>query len=143
MIDNDYILKILSVLFEENNRFLKQKEEINLFYSIKKRIRLIEGVKARIQSSLETNLMENYKMAALNLKGLEDCQTDKVISFILFSESQIMYIYTCYNMEKIIFSTLKDCFPMSTVIISAYKTWLKGISEGKIEIPPVMLNVSS
>lgn len=82
-------------------------------------------------------------MAALNLKGLEDCQTDKVISFVLFSKSQIMYIYTCYNMEKIIFSALKDCFPMSTVITSEYKSWVKRISEGMIEIPPVMVKFSN
>lgn len=46
-------------------------------------------------------------------------------------------------MEKMIFSIVRDCAPMSTVIISEYKIWLKGIFENKVEIPPVMLNPSS
>ena len=143
MIDNDYILRKLFDLYDRKNEFLLSNKEIKLFYSIKQRTRLIEGTKSRMQSSLETRLIGNYKMAKLNLNGLEDCQTDKVISFVLFSESQILYVYTCYNMEKMIFSIVRDCAPMSTVIISEYKIWLKDIFENKVEIPPVMLNPSS
>jgi hypothetical protein len=143
MIDNDYILRKLFDLHDRKNEFLLSNKEIKLFYSINQRIRLIEGTKSRMQSSLETRLIGNYKMAKFKLNGLEDCQTDKVICFVLFSESQILYVYTCYNMEKMIFSIVRDSAPMSTVIISEYKIWLKDIFENKVEIPPVMLNPSS
>lgn len=142
MIDKYYILKKLSVLFKYNNRFLKQKEEINFFFSIKKRSQLIEGTKLRLQSSLKINSMEDYKVAELKLKGLEDCQTKKVIYFILFSKSEIMYIYTSYNMEQLIFSSLKNCNPIPNIFISEYKIWLKEIHDKKIEIPQVMQNIS-
>lgn len=82
MIDNDYILRKLFDLYDRKNEFLLSNKEIKLFYSIKQRTRLIEGTKSRMQSSLETRLIGSYKMAKLNLNGLEDCQTDKVISFV-------------------------------------------------------------